>query len=357
MTRDREPTLANRVAIAFELRQASQIWYHMTDRARFKLDPKFKPQDNAFALEDRSGRPGIYLAPSLERWIVEYGYLRPFVVEVRVDPSVVKDPGVHGRYGGEMFVPAASFGKLSIERVLPFEAYDRERCGTWGNVEEDNGTEFDTGDPIPRQTHLHQNSHRGYRYPGPDARSMPSSEVQRFRKRLRQSRKVQSKWGSTHRLASGLAWQPIEYGWSAPAAGHPGSRYEVTRLVDRWKVGFFGPHDRYPQLYIDARGKPYRSPVERVWFDSADDAKQAAERYELERTTVLAPEQIVAKLTPQNRKYLIQLRDGTLAQEFGTKSERPYRSWLTRMQRETERLKLTDWNRLTPLGKQVSALL
>jgi hypothetical protein len=41
----------------------------------------------------------------VERWLNGYGYWRPFVVEVAVDPSVRKDPGVHGRYGGELFIP------------------------------------------------------------------------------------------------------------------------------------------------------------------------------------------------------------------------------------------------------------
>jgi hypothetical protein len=89
----------------------------LTDRAKFKLNPKFAPADNAVAIEDRSGVPGIYLGTDVEKWVNGFGYWRPFVVEFKVDPSVLKDPGVHGRYGGEMFVPATSFDKLSIVRV------------------------------------------------------------------------------------------------------------------------------------------------------------------------------------------------------------------------------------------------
>jgi hypothetical protein len=44
--------LAARVVARFALRTASSLWYHLTDRSKFKLDPKFKPADNAVAIED-----------------------------------------------------------------------------------------------------------------------------------------------------------------------------------------------------------------------------------------------------------------------------------------------------------------
>lgn len=108
------------------------LWYHLTDRARFRLDPRFAPEDNAIAIVDRSGRPGIYIGQDVERWVNGYNYWRPFVVEFDVDPSVVEDPGVHGRYGGEMFVPATSFDKLTILRVIPIDAHAREVFGEAG---------------------------------------------------------------------------------------------------------------------------------------------------------------------------------------------------------------------------------
>lgn len=156
------------------------IWYHLTDRAKFKLDPKFAPEDNAIAIEDRSGQPGIYLGRSVERWVNGYGYWRPFVVEIRVDPSVVNDPGVHGRYGGEMFVPAASFGKLKIERVIPLDAYAREEFGESGWIEGALGVAFDTGEPVDRKTR-----YRGYHYAGPDVRDMSHEEADRLKRDLR----------------------------------------------------------------------------------------------------------------------------------------------------------------------------
>lgn len=165
-------------------------WYHLTDRSKFKLDPKFTPEDNAIAIEDRSGKPGIYLGPDVELWVNGHNYWRPFVVEFRVDPSVKNDPGVHGRYGGEMFVPATSFDKLSITRVIPIDAYAREQYGEPGWIESELGVEFDTGLPVPRRgapgwAEAYK-KYRGYRYSGPDVRSMASSEVNRLKKQLRQ---------------------------------------------------------------------------------------------------------------------------------------------------------------------------
>lgn len=179
---------AYRVAVRYLV--ANSIWYHLTDRAKFKLDPKFAPADNAFAIEDRSGQPGIYLGPDVERWVNGYGYWRPFVVEVKVDSSVMSDPGVHGRYGGELFVPATAFDKLTIQRIIPLDAYAREQYGEPGWIESALEVEFDTGNPIPSPGSPGWSEaykkYRGYRYPGPDVRKMPSFDVNRLKKQLRQ---------------------------------------------------------------------------------------------------------------------------------------------------------------------------
>lgn len=166
------------------------IWYHLTDRARFKLDPKFTPADNTFSIEDRSGRPGIYLGQDVGRWVNGYGYWRPFVVEIRVDPTVSQDPRMRGRWGGEMFVPADAFDKLEVLRVIPLDAYAREHYGVPGWVEEATGQEFDTGNPVPRpginesRWEVYQ-KYRNYQYPGPDVRQMPKEEVSRLKGQLR----------------------------------------------------------------------------------------------------------------------------------------------------------------------------
>lgn len=188
-----ERDLAKVVAARFlyaGIRKANSVWYHLTERAKFKLDPKFTPADNAVAIEDRSGRAGIYLGSDVEKWVNGYGYWRPFVVEIKVDPSVMKDPGVHGRYGGEIFVPASSFDKLSILRVIPIDAYAREVYGAPGWIEQELGLEFDTGEPIPpigqKGWAEAWKKYKGYRYPGPDVRTMSSTDVTRLKKQLRQ---------------------------------------------------------------------------------------------------------------------------------------------------------------------------
>lgn len=166
-------------------------WYHLTDRAKFKLDPKFMPADNAFALEDRSGRAGIYLAPDIEPWLKE-GYWRPFVVEFHVDPSVVDDPGIHGRWGGEMFVPASSFKKLTIKRVIPLDAYAREKYQDFGWIERKIEHEFDTGKPIVPRRMIdapYSKLPSGYKYTGKDVRNMSTEEATKLKQQLREAKK------------------------------------------------------------------------------------------------------------------------------------------------------------------------
>jgi hypothetical protein len=176
-------------------RQAAPIpstWYHLTDRAKFKLDPRFAPADNALAMEDRSGRPGIYLGSDVERWVNGFGYWRPFVAEFHVDPSVVEDSGVGGRWGGEMFVPASSFGKIRLQRVIPLDAWAREHYGSHGWIEGTLERGFDTGKPIVERKWnepVKPPPFRGWRYPGPDVRDMSKVEVDRLKKQLRQAKR------------------------------------------------------------------------------------------------------------------------------------------------------------------------
>lgn len=165
-----------------------ETWYHMTDRAKFRLDPNFTPADNAFALEDRSGVKGIYLAPNIERWVNGQGYLRPFLVELTADAALKKAPGVHGRYHGEMFVPAAAFDRLRIERVIPIDAFAREQYGSYGWIEDAAREEFDTGRAIPPRA-AHYPFH-GYRYTGPDVREMDAATVARLKKAWRKALKL-----------------------------------------------------------------------------------------------------------------------------------------------------------------------
>jgi hypothetical protein len=168
---------------------SDQFMYHLTDKPKFKPNPEFAPEDNAVAIEDRSGQKGIYLAKDPAAWVAGHGYVRPYVAEFKVDPAVEKSPGVHGRYGGEMFVPGGQFDKIKLNRVIPLDAHAREEYGGPGWIEEHHGTEFDTGKPIenpgwnaPVSAHY---PYRGYHYPGPDVRDMPKEQTDEHRKRWR----------------------------------------------------------------------------------------------------------------------------------------------------------------------------
>lgn len=165
-----------------------ELWYHLTNKAKFKLDPKFAPQDNTVAVEDRSGRPGVYLGKDPEVWLNGKGYWRPFVVEVLVDSSVMQDPGVHGRYAGELFVPASSFGKLSVQRVIPLDAYAREKFGGYGWIEEETGTAFDTKAPLGSAEERRKRRFSNYRYPGPDVRDMAANDTRWLADQLRRAK-------------------------------------------------------------------------------------------------------------------------------------------------------------------------
>lgn len=174
-------------------RVASNAWYHITDKANFRLNPKYAPRDNSISIEDRSGRAGIYLAQNIEPWLNGHGYWRPFVAEFDVDPTVKDDPGVHGRWGGEMFVPATSFDKLHIKRVIPLDAWARERYGDFGWVEEQVGRRFDTGEAIqfgPGRNPI--DLPRGYRYPGPDVRQMSPEDLKRLKSDFREFRRTRT---------------------------------------------------------------------------------------------------------------------------------------------------------------------
>ena len=164
-----------------------ELWYHLTSKARFRLDRKYEPVDNSISIFDRGGRPGIYLAKSIEPWVNGHGYWRPFVVEFEVDPSVKDDPGVHGRWHSELFVPASSYGKLRVRRVIPLDAWCREWFGSYGWVERWHERAFDTGEAI--DTSAWPSPVKGYRYTGPDVRQMPMQQVRRSKRDLSRFRK------------------------------------------------------------------------------------------------------------------------------------------------------------------------
>jgi len=280
-------------------------WYHLTDRAKFRLDPRFTPSDNALAIEDRSGRPGIYLGSDVERWVNGSGYWRPFVAEFHVDPSITEDPGVGGRWGGELFVPAASFGKLTLQRVIPLDAWAREHYGSHGWIEGALGREFDTGTPIVERgwdEPVKPPPFRGWRYPGPDVRDMPADEIRRLRAQLRKARPrgsrgtlprpgkrasdaVMSRLGRARArevLAEGGcdAWDPeyqeARFYHVAPVESLPAIRARGLR-PDQREPGFVGFQEWSKGRVFLSAGEDARSYWERVMHDSTRRTWTSAE--------------------------------------------------------------------------------
>jgi len=169
--------------------------YHLTTKVDFKLDPKKRPENNTTL--GGSMPPGIFLGASVESWVNGYGYWRPWVVCFNVPTNADTFEGAVGGYSGELYVPAAFYDRLRIERVIPLDAWCREEYGSWGWVEEDDGLTFDTEQPItavPDTFHATSWDQiypwKGYRYPG-DARQTDPAWQARYKKRV-------AKYGRSH---------------------------------------------------------------------------------------------------------------------------------------------------------------
>ena len=164
-----------------------EAWYHLSENPKFRLDQDYIPVDNSISIVDRGGRRGIYVARDVEPWLNRYGYWRPFVVEIEASASVVSGCKAGGRWGGEMFVPASSFGGLTVRRVIPLDAYAREQFGEHGWVEAHLERTFDAGEPIRARGFgepFVRPFARDYRYSGPDVREMSPGEVARLERDL-----------------------------------------------------------------------------------------------------------------------------------------------------------------------------
>lgn len=169
--------------------------YHLTDKVDFRLDPKKRPQNNTTL--GGSLDPGIFLCRDVGSWAAGYGYWRPWVVEFSVPSDLDRLDGVIGGYAGEVYVPAAHYDKLRINRVIPLDAYDREEWGGWGSTEDYFETAFDTFEPIEvARSGPNMYPWRGYRYPG-DARQTDSGWQEAYKKRVKDyQRKHPSVYGS-----------------------------------------------------------------------------------------------------------------------------------------------------------------
>jgi hypothetical protein len=162
----------------------SQQFYHLTNDPKFHLDPEKVPQDNSITLSRILGpeRKGLYVTKSPERWVNGYDYVRPYVAEIHAHPKHVEG----GEYGGEGFIPSEHFGQTKVHRVIPLDAHAREEYGEHGWIESHHETTFDTGEKIVHPGFNDPISwpHKGYKYSGPDVRTMPKRETERHRKRV-----------------------------------------------------------------------------------------------------------------------------------------------------------------------------
>ena len=162
--------------------------YHITNKANFKLNPNYAPEDNALSISPRSGHKGIYLTRDVEPWVNGHDYLRAFVAEIYADPSALEHDTV-GRWSSEIFIPADQFEKLKVNRVVPLDVIAREKYGGHGWIERSHGHEFDTGQEITDRHHRFKD----YKY-DKDARTMSSDEVKQIKQHFKVGSKARLKY-------------------------------------------------------------------------------------------------------------------------------------------------------------------
>lgn len=176
------------------------ILYHLTAKVDFRLDPKKRPQNNTTM--GGTLEPGIFLCRDVETWANGYGYWQPWVVEFEV-PDAVLSGSISRGYGGEVYVPAEFYPQLRILRVLPIDAYCREKFQDWGWTEDATGLTFDTEEPLPPKEKGSWSDHGrfpypGYRYHG-DARHTDAAWQARYKARITKFRR-----GRTNAYTSSL---------------------------------------------------------------------------------------------------------------------------------------------------------
>lgn len=157
--------------------------YHLTDKAKFKPNPRQVPRDNTIAITQRD-QPGLYLTANPESWINGHGYTRPFVAEVKVPKGLAE----RGRWGGERFLPSEHLPQAHVSRVIPIDEHARETYHEPGWVERHHGTSHD-GREIQTgawgHTDFKEKLPDDYRYSGPDVREMSKDEIALHKSRTR----------------------------------------------------------------------------------------------------------------------------------------------------------------------------
>lgn len=124
--------------------------YHLTDNERFQLKRDKIPDDNAISIFERKAK-GLFVVDEpydVGRWVAK-GYIRPFVVEMRVPRHAMRPE----RWHNEKFVDADFFDDVKILRIIPIDAFYRDTWGGEGLTEGSEGggldTDFYTREPLP----------------------------------------------------------------------------------------------------------------------------------------------------------------------------------------------------------------
>lgn len=168
--------------------QQFETYYHLTDRKNFKPSARKVPADNALSVRSRKD-PGLYVADSVEGWWNGHQYHRPYVAEVRVPKGVAREE----RWGGERFIDAEHIGKVEVPRVMPTDAWVREKYREPGWVEDQLDSAFDTGEKFERSWGVPTKKFEDYTYDGPDVREFTPEQHKEHVSRLRQYKKAQGR--------------------------------------------------------------------------------------------------------------------------------------------------------------------
>jgi 8-oxo-dGTP pyrophosphatase MutT (NUDIX family)/GNAT superfamily N-acetyltransferase len=167
--------------------------YHITDQHHFALDPEHAPQDNAFAIQDRSHYKGLYATKDPDTWRAQ-GYHRPYVAELHVPHGLAQQE----RWHGESFIPAEHFDKVKVNRVIPFDAHQREKWGEPGTIESYHGTHYQTNQPLKKKPGWESSDYYEADENEPatkDVRDFTPKEHTRHLKRLREYLHHVQGWG------------------------------------------------------------------------------------------------------------------------------------------------------------------
>lgn len=148
-------------------------------------------------------------------------------------------------------------------------------------------------------------------------------------------------------------------GWTYQVKG---TQWENEPEVEFWEVSVWepgeNPHVSRRDKAVHPDGKAKRGLFH---YRSIGNAKASAERHYagVKGGWPTDPVEIARSLTPAQRKLLLDAAEngGRLVPDNGLKSERSYRSWLTRTERSLSQSGLLNGWLLTDLGKQVAGLL